>query len=153
MNELWIEGVGLVHLGGHHDDDELNRLLGAMRELSVEQRGRHVERFTFEDVDLGISISGLQLVHARLSAVDVSRMFAIEARVMKTTIEMRARWARVNGAPFVATPNTSTTCGACLSCGDDLPVWQLFGRCRACSIVLHTVSMEADVELPERQRQ
>jgi hypothetical protein len=153
MHELWIDGVGLVHIGGHHDDDELERLLRAMYELPVERRGAHVEMFSFEDDALGIVISGLQLVHARLTAVDVARMFVAEARVMKSTVELRARWARTNGAPFVAVPGTQTACRVCLSCGDELPVWQLFGRCRTCSIVLHTVSMEADVALPERQRQ
>jgi hypothetical protein len=153
MHELWIDGVGLVHLGGHHSDDELEGLLRAMCDLPIEKRAAHVETFSFEEGDLGIVITGLQLVHARLTAVDRARMFAAEARVMKSTFEMRARFARTNGAPFVAVAGTQTACRVCLSCGEALPDWQLFGRCRTCAIVLHQVSMEAETELPDRQRQ
>jgi hypothetical protein len=75
-------------------------------------------------------------------------------RAYVSALHVRLRMFRANGAPFVIVPGAPTTCGACLSCGDPLPLDWIFGRCGACACALRIVAMQSDgVQLPFRQYQ
>lgn len=144
--EVWVPRLGLVTFSDHMTREEQEAAMYRLCMTPQDERGALVRPFSFED-DTGACVEGLEYLDAPLTGVDGGRLMAFAVRALESAVQLRVKWF-TQAEAFVVVPNTPTTCGACLGCGDPLPSGDLLGRCMACKRAMrHLVFGENDIPI------